>query len=76
MVGGLYLTAGGAGWARVEAKKHYPTDVLVGFSLGRFIAEFMQGSLLEFGMPVDVDATALSDGATVTLRWHAPFRSR
>lgn len=30
-------SAFGTGWARVEAGKHYPSDALVGFALGRFV---------------------------------------
>jgi membrane-associated phospholipid phosphatase len=39
---GLHATAAATGWARVEAEKHYPTDVLVGYALGQFVARFMQ----------------------------------
>ncbi|MBD3343874.1 MAG: hypothetical protein GF401_02280 [Chitinivibrionales bacterium] len=35
----------GTGWARVEAQKHYPTDVLVGAALGNFCATFAAGIL-------------------------------
>ena len=38
---GLYGAAAGTGWARVEAGKHYPTDVLVGYAIGQFLARFM-----------------------------------
>lgn len=36
----------GALWARVEGKSHYPTDVLVGYSVGHFISGFIYDSLM------------------------------
>jgi membrane-associated phospholipid phosphatase len=35
---GLFTLAGATAWARVEAGKHYPSDVLAGAALGRFMA--------------------------------------
>lgn len=35
----------GTAWARVEAGRHYVTDVLAGAALGNFIAGFVQGAL-------------------------------
>jgi membrane-associated phospholipid phosphatase len=40
----LYGVAAGTGWARVEAEKHYPSDVLVGYAIGQFVARFMQNA--------------------------------
>jgi membrane-associated phospholipid phosphatase len=34
------------GWARIEADKHYPTDVLMGAALGNFFGVFMNDSFL------------------------------
>lgn len=33
-------------WSRVEAKAHYPTDVLMGYSLGAFVSGFLYDSLM------------------------------
>jgi membrane-associated phospholipid phosphatase len=38
----LHGVAAGTAWARVEADKHYPTDVLAGYALGRFVAGVAQ----------------------------------
>lgn len=46
---GLYSMAAGASLARVEAGEHYLSDVLVGYSLGHFIAAFMQQAFVEAG---------------------------
>jgi membrane-associated phospholipid phosphatase len=43
-VGLLGLTAATA-WARVEARAHYPSDVLFGAALGTFLAEFLTEAL-------------------------------
>jgi membrane-associated phospholipid phosphatase len=37
---GAYAFATGTAWARVEAKKHHPTDVLIGAALGNFMTIF------------------------------------
>lgn len=42
----LYAIEFGAGWSRVEAKKHYPSDVLAGMALGNFMANFFCDALL------------------------------
>jgi len=36
----------GTAWARVEAKKHYPSDVLIGYSLGHFVSAFINDAFL------------------------------
>jgi hypothetical protein len=41
----LGMTAG-EGWARVEGKAHYPSDVLVGYSLGYFLSAFINDAFL------------------------------
>jgi hypothetical protein len=38
--------AAGTGWARVEAKKHYPSDVLAGYALGHFFSAFINDAFL------------------------------
>ena len=38
-----YATA----WARVEANRHFPSDVLVGLALGNFLGKFMQALFFE-----------------------------
>jgi membrane-associated phospholipid phosphatase len=43
---GYYSLAAGTAWARVEAEKHYPSDVLVSFALGNFMASFMNEAFL------------------------------
>ena len=46
---GNILLATGVGWARVEAGKHYPSDVLVGAALGHFLSAFIYDAFM--GLP-------------------------
>ena len=42
----LHGVAVGTGLARVEAQKHYLSDVLVGYALGQFVARFMNEAFM------------------------------
>lgn len=43
---GVYSLAAAAAWARVEAKRHYPSDVLAGAALSHFLSLFIYDSFL------------------------------
>jgi hypothetical protein len=43
---GLVLLAAGTAWARVEAKRHYPADILAGMAIGHFISAFVNDAFL------------------------------
>lgn len=43
---GLFLIAAGTAWARVEAKRHYPADILAGMAIGHFISAFVNDAFL------------------------------
>jgi hypothetical protein len=43
---GMIGIAIGTGWSRVEAKAHYPSDVLVGYALGHFFSAFINDAFL------------------------------
>jgi membrane-associated phospholipid phosphatase len=63
------LTAGTA-WARVEAKKHFPSDVLAGIALGNFIGAFMNDAFL--GIDPHTFQVALApvrQGGYVSVHW-------
>lgn len=40
------------GWARIEAQKHYPSDVLAGAALGYFLTAFIHDAFI--GLPEDM----------------------
>jgi membrane-associated phospholipid phosphatase len=46
LIAGCETLAAGTAWARVEAQKHYPTDVLVGAALGNYISLFVHDAFL------------------------------
>lgn len=43
---GLVALTVGTSWARIEAGKHYPSDVLFGMALGNFLAVFINDAFL------------------------------
>jgi membrane-associated phospholipid phosphatase len=43
---GCTMLSVGTGWARVEGKMHYPSDVLIGMALGHFIGVFINNAFL------------------------------
>jgi membrane-associated phospholipid phosphatase len=43
---GFTTLAAATGWARMEAGRHYPSDVLVGYALGHFISAFFNDAFL------------------------------
>jgi len=66
---GLYGTAAATGWARVEAGKHYPSDVLAGYAIGSFLARFAYHAFLESGVapPVSLDLTPMPGGGMLSV---------
>ena len=69
--GGLISLSAATAWSRVEAGKHYPTDVLVGAALGNFVASFVHDAFLGVGAQPSVSATvdALGEAWVVRLSW-------
>lgn len=61
----------GAGWARVEAGSHYPSDTLVGMAIGNFFASFFNRAFLRADGP-DSLALSATDGGAV-LQWQIAF---
>ena len=44
---GLEALAVGTAWARMEARRHYVDDALVGYAIGHFVATFVQDAFIE-----------------------------
>ncbi len=42
-----YSIAGLTGWARVEGKRHFPSDILAGYALGHFLGAFFDDAFIE-----------------------------
>ena len=64
------LTVGTA-WARVEAGKHFPSDVLAGAAIGHFFGVFFNDAFLAPGSPVALDTSVdlPNKGGSLTLHW-------
>lgn len=62
---GFYALSATSAWARVEAGKHHPTDVLAGIALGNFMAHFVKE--LAFGDDEHLAVTSIEDGFQLTL---------
>ena len=71
-IGAGALTAGTA-WARVEAGKHYPSDVLVGVALGNFMGAFFNEAFLGLAPGTRVAFTAEPTRGGAVLRWDLRF---
>ena len=69
-IGALGLGAGAA-WARVEAERHYPSDVLAGMAIGHFFGAFISDAFLgldyEGGAGVTVEPSR--DGFKLAIFW-------
>ncbi len=65
------VLASGVGWARVEAHKHHPSDVLFGAALGHFLTAFLHDAFLNLpeDSPVDFEVFSTGDGAGLSLCW-------
>jgi len=66
---GNALAASGVAWARVEGRRHYPSDVLVGAALGHFLTAFIHDAFLNLPEQSEVQFTIspVEQGAVVGL---------
>lgn len=63
--------AAGTAWGRVEAKRHYPSDVLAGYAVGHFLSAFINDAFLGVDRLEDAwFALATSkQGITLSVYW-------
>jgi len=59
---GNTVMASGVAWARVEARKHHPSDVLVGAALGHFVTAFIHDAFMNLPEDGRVDFAVFSTG--------------
>jgi hypothetical protein len=66
------VLAAGTGWARVEAGKHYPSDVLFGAALGHFLTAFIHDAFMNLPEKsnVDFDFFSTEGGGGIELVFH------
>ncbi len=66
---GITSLAAATAWARVEAGKHYPSDVLTGVALGNFITRVVNDAFLDHPNQVNVQASLGSDHYYLAVGW-------
>ena len=61
---GFILLPYATGWARIEAAKHYPSDILIGTALGNFFGAFINDAFIGVESAEDLQVTVgyLPDG--------------
>jgi hypothetical protein len=66
---GNYLLASGVAWARVEGRRHYPSDVLAGAALGHFLTAFIHDAFMNLQQDGNIDIVAfpVKRGAGIAL---------
>ncbi len=69
---GNYLLASGVAWARVEGRRHYPSDVLAGAALGHFLSVFIHDAFMNLPEDGNVDFVVFPfrKGAGIALAFH------
>ena len=65
---GLFAFASASAWARVEAARHYPSDVLAGAAIGSFFAG-VGNAFLEDRENVKVSYVPTMDGGELRIHW-------
>jgi len=68
---GLYTISLGTAWARVEAQRHYPSDVLAGMALGNFMAAFFYNAFM--GMDGDIQPEVSIGHGNILIGAHVRF---
>ena len=70
---GMHSIALATGLARVEASKHHLSDVLVGYALGNFVANFTQRAFARGpDQSVAVQFKPVGDGGALTFTFALP----
>jgi hypothetical protein len=70
---GLTALTVGTAWGRVEAHKHFPSDVLFGMALGHFLGAFINDAFLGLDPSQDGGLIIQASREGVTLGLHWPF---
>lgn len=65
---GVEALAAGTAWARVEAGAHFPTDVLAGAALGRFVSVLVHDAFLDSSSPLVVSLELGTERQVVVVR--------
>jgi len=71
--GTVYTAAGLTAWARIEAAKHYPSDVLFGYALGHFIGAVANDVFITPASQGNVMISVTPEQSGLRLHIHARF---
>jgi membrane-associated phospholipid phosphatase len=70
---GFFTLSVATGWARVEAEKHYPSDVLFGMALGNFIGTFFNDAFMGLVSPGHLTIAIGPTAKGASMRLHYRF---
>jgi len=62
--------AAGTAWARVEANRHYPSDVLFAAAMSHFLSAFIHDAFMGLDNPVALSFAREKNGLSLQLGWH------
>lgn len=60
----------GVAWARMEAKKHHLSDVLAGYSIGRFFSRLFHNLIFNEDSDAQITVNAMNDHYKIGLQWN------
>ena len=69
--GTVYTAAGLTGWARIEAARHFPSDVLFGYALGHFIGAVANDAFITPAFQDKVTISVSPEQSGLRLSFHA-----
>ena len=61
--------AAGTAWARMEANRHYPSDVLFAAAMSHFLSAFIHDAFMGLDHPATVSFNRESDGLSFQIGW-------
>ena len=61
--------AAATAWARVEAKRHYPSDVLFAAAMSHFLSAFIHDAFMGLDSPVSVSFAREEEGLSMQFGW-------
>ncbi len=64
----LHGVAVGTGIARVEAERHYLSDVIIGYALGQFVAKFMHEAFFAEDGRAEISFASAEGGGALTIK--------
>lgn len=70
---GMFAMASATAWARLEARAHYPSDVLFSMALANFLAEFFTEAFMGIDSDAPLAISLIPGGGETLLRFRVQF---